>query len=123
MNALHWFEIPARDIERAQRFYETLLATPLKREPMGEQTLALFPYTQGEGVGGCLISGPHVPPPSGDGTLVYLGAAPDLDTVLARVPAAGGRITTPKVALPDGMGVFAHIEDSEGNRVGLHALS
>ena len=120
MNALHWFEIPARDIERAQRFYETLLATPLKREPMGEQTLAIFPYTQGEGVGGCLISGPQVPPPSREGTLVYLPAAPDLDTVLARVQAAGGRIATPKVTLPD-LGVFAHVEDSEGNRVGLFA--
>jgi hypothetical protein len=41
---------------------------------------------------------------------------------LARVQGAGGRITTPKVALPPGMGYFAHVADSEGNVVGLHAL-
>ena len=46
-----------------------------------------------------------------------------LDTVLARVAGAGGRVTTPKVQLPEGMGCFAHITDSEGNRVGLHALA
>jgi predicted enzyme related to lactoylglutathione lyase len=27
-----------------------------------------------------------------------------------------------KTALPDGLGVFAHILDCEGNRVGLHAV-
>jgi uncharacterized protein len=54
---------------------------------------------------------------------VYLNAAPSLDAWLARVPAAGGSIAQPKVTLPDGMGVFAHIIDSEGNRVGLHAMA
>jgi hypothetical protein len=32
-------------------------------------------------------------------------------------------VTTPKVQLPDGMGCFAHIADTEGNRVGLHAAA
>ena len=41
--------------------------------------------------------------------------------LLARVEAAGGRIASPKVQLPGDMGAFAHIVDTEGNRVGLHA--
>ena len=53
-NALNWFEIPVRDLDRAQAFYETLLATP-------------------------------------------------------------------KVQLPGEVGCFAHITDTEGNRIGLHA--
>ena len=60
---------------------------------------------------------------SANGTLVYLNAGPSLDAWLARVPAAGGSVALPKVTLPDGMGCFAHIIDSEGNRVGLHALA
>jgi hypothetical protein len=120
MNAIAWFEIPARDIDRAQRFYETLLAAPLRRETMGPQTtLALLPYQPGQGVGGCLMASPGLVPSAG-GSLVYLDVGPTLDSVLGRLPATG-RITTPKVTLPDGMGVFAHIEDCEGNRVGLHA--
>jgi uncharacterized protein len=55
--------------------------------------------------------------------LIFLNAGPSLDAVLARVKSVGGHITTPKVALPGNMGVFAHITDSEGNRVGLHALA
>jgi predicted enzyme related to lactoylglutathione lyase len=37
--------------------------------------------------------------------------------------AAGGRISTPRVDLPEGMGSFVHLIDSEGNRIGLHALA
>ena len=121
MNAIAWFEIPAQDLDRAQRFYEALLAAPLRRESAGPQTeLAVLPYQPGQGVGGCLMAGPGLVPAAAAGPLVYLAVGPTLDAALARLP-AGGRIATPKVTLPDGMGVFAHIDDSEGNRVGLHA--
>lgn len=122
--ALNWFEIPVRDLDRAQRFYETLLNRPLKREAMGPDTpMAIFPYDQAGGVGGCLFGGPSAPPPSGGGTVVYLNAEPALNVVLARLPEAGGKLLVPRTELPDGMGAFAVFEDSEGNRVGLHALS
>ncbi|MEO5881414.1 MAG: VOC family protein [Caldimonas sp.] len=117
---IDWFEIPVKDMERAQRFYETLLATRLRRETIGDNSLAVFPYAD-TGVGGCLLAGAAVPAPSLDGTLVYLHAGASLDAVLERVGAAGGRVVTPKVQLPGDMGCFAHVADSEGNRVGLHA--
>jgi predicted enzyme related to lactoylglutathione lyase len=120
-NAVDWFEIPVRDMNRAARFYESLLASPLRRETIASNQLSVFSYAE-TGVGGCLIAGEHVPAPASRGTLVYLNARPSLDAVLARVEAAGGRITTPKVQLPGDMGCFAHITDTEGNRVGLHAL-
>jgi uncharacterized protein len=120
-NAVTWFEIPATDLERAQRFYESVLGTTMRREQMGDEQLAVFVY-QEPGAGGCLHRGSHPVAPSRDGTRVYLDAGPSLDAALARVERAGGRIATPKVALPPGMGFFAHIEDSEGNVVGLHAL-
>jgi predicted enzyme related to lactoylglutathione lyase len=118
--ALDWFEIPVQDLARAQRFYETLLGTSLRREQMGESALAVFPYPE-SATGGCLMAGPGTPAPSANGTLVYLNADPSLDAVLARVERAGGRVATPKVQLPGDMGVFAHVTDTEGNRVGLHA--
>jgi len=121
-HAIAWFEIPVRDIDRAQAFYTSLLGEPLRRETMGNHTLAVFSYGE-SGIGGCLMAGDDVPEPSAAGTLIYLDAGPSLDAVLARVAGAGGRITTPKVQLPGNMGCFAHIADSEGNRVGLHALA
>ncbi|HEX3140606.1 MAG TPA: VOC family protein [Rhizobacter sp.] len=120
-HALNWFEIPVRNIDRAQAFYEQLLAAKLRRENMGEHTLAVFPYDD-SAVGGCLLAGAGVEP-STSGALVYLNAEPSLDAALARVEAAGGRITTPKVQLPGDMGVFAHVTDTEGNRLGLHAVA
>ena len=117
---IDWFEIPVRDIERAQRFYETLLGTSLRRETIIGQTLAVFPYADG-GAGGCLIAGSNAPAPSTIGTLVYLPVSPTLDAALGRLEQAGGRVLTPPVVLPGDMGCFAHVADSEGNRVGLHA--
>ena len=122
-SAVHWFEIPVRNLDRAQSFYEALLGAPLRREQMGpETTLAVFQYDE-PGVGGCLYANEKGPEPSTQGALVYLNAEPSLDAVLARVESCGGHISTPKVQLPEGMGCFAHITDTEGNRVGLHALS
>jgi uncharacterized protein len=119
-HASNWFEIPALDLDRAQRFYEALLGVSIRRETIAGSELGVFGCDEA-GVGGCLIAGPGAPVPSDRGTLVYLDAGDRLDAVLARVEPAGGRITTPKVALPGDMGCFAHIADTEGNRVGLHA--
>lgn len=122
MNAVNWFEIPVRDLARAQRFYEIVLGTPMRREAMGPQQMAVFAYAPEAGVGGCLVHEEGAVP-AAVGSLVYLNAGPALDPVLARAAAAGGRIATPKTALPEGMGFWAHIDDCEGNRVGLHAMA
>ncbi len=119
-SALSWFEIPAADLSRATRFYETVIDGKLKTETMGPLKLAIFPYDQA-GVGGCLIAA-NGHTPSADGTLVYLGVAA-LDAALERACRAGGKIALPRTELPEGMGVYAHIVDSEGNRVGLHAMA
>jgi len=114
-----WFEIPVSDLDRATAFYEQLFSETLKREQMGpEVTLAVFPY-DGTGVSGCLMRAPNARP-AASGTMVYLNADAGLDTLLARIEAAGGKVALPPIALPEGMGRFAHILDSEGNLVGLH---
>jgi len=116
-----WFEIPAADLDRACRFYETVLATSLNRGQFGPETLAVFPY-QKPAVSGCLSQRPDQSP-AANGTVIYLKAGPDLDGALARVSPAGGKVVVPKTALPPGMGFYARIEDTEGNLVGLHAIS
>lgn len=119
-NALHWFEIPAADLPRATRFYQTLLGKELKSETIGSEKLAIFPYSQ-PGVGGCLIAGKRYAP-AADGTVVYLPVEA-LDPALGRAARAGGKVALGRTALPDGMGFYAHIFDTEGNRVGLHAMA
>lgn len=116
-SAVRWFEIMAADLERAVGFYETILGQELRREEMAGTALAVFPCAE-SGVAGCLMAGT----PSPAGTVVYLGCDGRLDVVLARVEHAGGAVLLGRTALPPGMGFFAHIRDSEGNRVGLHSL-
>ena len=120
-DAISWFEIPATDLGRAMRFYEAVLGIAMKREKMGPQELAVFSY-QAPGVGGCIAQGEGFRP-SQQGNLVYLFAGPSMKTVLGRVEGAGGKIALGQTELPDNLGCFAHIIDSEGNKVGLHALA
>jgi predicted enzyme related to lactoylglutathione lyase len=120
-NVVVWFEIPASDFGRAAGFYETILATKLKEEQFGGARMAVFPYER-PGVSGCVMDAPqHAGRESG--TLVYLNCDGRLAEVAGRVEAAGGALLTPRIDLPEGMGSFFHIRDSEGNRVGLHAAS
>lgn len=120
VSSINWYEIPVTDMTRARAFYEAVFNVELKRELVDPMDMAIFPGGRyAGGVTGCLVSGPgHVP--GAGGSLVYLDAAPDLDALLERVPANGGRVVFPKTRLPNGLGFFAHIADTEGNRVGVH---
>lgn len=121
-HALDWFEIPVADMDRAIRFYETASARKLRREASGGpgQELAVFQMKDEDAVKGALLSAPHARP-STQGAIVYLNAAPAIDAWLERAQQAGGKVLLGKTALPDGMGFFAHVLDTEGNRVGLHS--
>ena len=117
--AVTWFEIPATDLQRAKRFYETIFETQLRVEDFGGP-MAIFPY-QNPGIGGCIFAGGTHPSPHG--TLIYLNAEGRLDRTLELLESAAGRVDTLKTKVSDDIGYVAHFIDSEGNRVGLHATS
>jgi predicted enzyme related to lactoylglutathione lyase len=114
-----WFEIPVANLERAKKFYETILPVKLIINQFGPERIAVFPY-EAPAISGCLIEATDLKP--GHGALPCLNADPYLDAVLEKVEQAGGRIVHPYSDLPPGMGCFARIEDSEGNLIGLHAM-
>ena len=119
-NALTWFEIPAADLNRAATFYGKVIGQSLVRESMGPHDMAVFPFERQSGVGGCLMAADYLKP--GDvGNVIYLQINDSIDAALSRALQAGGKVALGKTALPGDMGYYAHIIDSEGNRVGLHA--
>ncbi len=120
-NALTWFEIPTVDFDRARRFYETVLERPVPEQVFGSSRIALFSYDPNGGAGGCLDEESRSRP-SADGVVIYLSVDGRFDRALELVEAAGGRIAAPKERMP-GVGDVAHVVDSEGNRIGLHAKS
>jgi predicted enzyme related to lactoylglutathione lyase len=117
---LSWFEIPALDFARARSFYEKLFAVELKEHIAGPNIMGVFPYDEQKASGGCVMKGPALVP-TNDGVIIYLNAGDSLDEVLHRVPTAGGEVVFAKTPVPN-IGVFAHIKDTEGNRVGLFAV-
>jgi predicted enzyme related to lactoylglutathione lyase len=116
-NVPAWFEIPTDNLDRAQRFYETILAQPLKRESFGGTDIAVLRGGAKPNSSGALIAMEDCRP-SVQGSIVYLSVA-DLDAVLERAQTNGGDTLVPRTALPEGMGFFAQFRDCEGNRVGL----
>jgi predicted enzyme related to lactoylglutathione lyase len=115
-----WFEIPAADLGRAIRFYETIFGIELNRQQFGPSELAVLPYEE-PAISGCLIAAEDFKPSTYAG--IYLNADPSLDAVLERVAAAGGSVLQPRTELPPGMGCYAKILDTEGNAVGIHAVN
>lgn len=117
-NMLNWFEIAASDFERAQKFYETIFGFNMQTMNM-EVKMAFFPYDEGK-VSGAICAGPDYKP-SADGSLIYLNANPDLNEVLSKVEAAGGKILLAKRQISPDYGYMALFLDSEGNRMALHS--
>ena len=125
-DAVCWFEIPVLDLDRAERFYQAVLGCTFTREASATGdagvTLAMFGSRDGERppLCGCLIEGTPLKP-SAEGVTIYFNTA-DMAGLLERAVAAGGSLLVPRTAIGP-YGFFAHILDSEGNRVGLHSLS
>lgn len=120
-DALNWFEIAVNDFDRARRFYSEILGVVLTEVNAGGTRMALFPHTPESGVGGTLTQIPETRPGLA-GTIIYLNVDGDLDGVLERIPAAGGRILRPRSPIGE-QGAIAVFMDPEGNVVGLHSYS
>jgi uncharacterized protein len=122
-NAISWFEIPASDLARAQKFYETIFDLKLNPLDLPNIKMRMFPLEDMMGVGGAVVdSGGFHKPSTTDGPLIYLNGNPDLQKVLDKVEGAGGKIMVPKTEISPEYGYMAVIIDTEGNRIGLHSI-
>jgi uncharacterized protein len=122
-HAISWFEIPTTDLERAAKFYETILGIELVPMDMPNFQMRMFPVQDNmTGISGALTYAPDFYQPQSNGTLVYLNANPDVQVVLDKVEAAGGKIVVPKTEISPEIGFMGVFLDTEGNRVALHAI-
>ncbi len=123
-NAISWFEIPSTDIDRAQKFYETIFGLKLIPLDVAQIRMRMFPIDDPmTGIGGAIVNAPGFYVPSQtDGPLVYLNGNPDVQHVLDKVEEAGGKIAVPKTLISPDYGHMAVFIDTEGNRVALHSV-
>lgn len=122
-NAISWFEIPSVDLERAQKFYETIFGVTLIPMDMPDIKMRMFPLEDRMGVGGAIVHSDGFHKPSAtDGPLIYLNGNPDLQQVLGKVEAAGGKVIVPKTEISPEYGHMGVFIDTKGNRIGLHSV-
>jgi uncharacterized protein len=123
-HAVSWFEIPALDINRAQKFYEAIFDIEMIPLDMDNIKMRMFPIEDPmTGIGGALCQLEGFYKPTTDlGPIVYLNANPDLQLVLDKVEAAGGKIISPKTEISPEYGYMGMFIDTEGNRVALHSV-
>ncbi len=117
-NPVGWFEIPVNDIDRATKFYETLLEIKLRRQDaMGYEMVWIPMVDDAYGAPGALMKGPGYDVGS-KGPVMYF-TCPDIESALQRGEEAGGKIILQKKDIGE-YGYIAWLSDSEGNTVALH---
>lgn len=116
-NPVGWFEIPMLDVERATKFYETVLEIKLeRRDVMGYEAL-WFPADYGShGISGLLMKGDGYHP-SATGPVIYFNCD-DIDAALARAETFGVTIKLRKKEIGE-TGWIAWLSDTEGNNIAL----
>jgi uncharacterized protein len=118
-NLISIVEITTIYFPRAVTFYKTILNTSIEEINMDGALMGLFP-SDGETVSVALINSAQYKT-SMDGAVVYFNAGDDLQIVLDKIKANGGKIIVPKTDIGSGIGFYAMFNDTEGNKLGLHS--
>jgi predicted enzyme related to lactoylglutathione lyase len=117
-NQIVWCDIPVTNLDRAIKFYSTVLGKPVIKQSVGGMDYGLLPDA-GQDVSGCLMVSKDAKP-SAEGPLIYLNCEGRLPIAIAVVDLNGGRVLEPRQPMGD-LGFRAIVLDSEGNRIALHS--
>ena len=108
-----WTEIPVRDLDKAQVFYETVFGFNMARDSSGPNDLVNFDAEM-SGIGGHLYPGV---PAAENGPTLHLAVPDNLEAAIVRCKEAGGAVVSPAITIPPGR--FAYATDPDGNSLGL----
>jgi len=118
MANIGFFQIPADDVGRARKFYQSLLGWKIEPDTTLEnKSLQWQNILTGEPEEGTMNKG-GIYKRMGPGPIMNFVIIQDFDRVLAKVEKLGGKIVMPKNAIKR-VGLVAVIQDTEGNVIGL----
>ncbi len=124
MSRVVHFEIHAADPDRTMSFYQALFGWQFTRwDAPQEYWLIRTGPESAPGIDGGLMRRAGGAPVDGGAVNAYVCtvACDDVDAMASRIPALGGRLAVPKMAVP-GIGWLAYAKDPEGNIFGLMHL-
>lgn len=113
MNRPIHFEIPTDDPDRSRAFYRDVFGWKFQSWDGPQEYWLIRTGEETPGIDGGLLRRPR----PGAGVVNTIGVT-DLDTTLARVADAGGRIVAPRMEIP-GVGHVAYFADLDGHTFGL----
>ena len=121
LNSVHnravWFDIPVANLERASKFYGSILDIKVDIIDTGDFSFAVLEHSEGNG--GCLV--PNASEISAtQGILLYLNVNGRIKDAVSKVHSNGGNIIQDTHEIGP-HGFRAVVCDSEGNRVVLHS--
>ena len=117
-NPVQWLEIATTNLERAKDFYAKVFELEFQFIEMPDSKMYMFGEPTKVGSAGCLVHADGSNP-SADGTIIYFSCE-DVAIQAQRAESAGGKLIVPKTDIGE-FGFFAHVIDTEGNRIGLHS--
>ncbi len=103
-------EIPAPDLDAAQRFYSTMFGWEILTGHSDNYIL----WKAGDLTGGFDAAAS----PGGNSLVVYLKVE-NIPEKLSEIEAVGGGVLSPKTEIPAECGYLAHFRDPNGNIIGL----
>ncbi len=124
MNPIGWIDLPATDLDRAEKFYGDFFGFEFKRQSeMGGRTMSWFPMDMkvyGSGI--TLMKADDCVPAGANGPLIYFAAPGDgLKDALSKAEGLGIKVVLDHTSIGE-HGHYAVIEDSEGNNVAIHSM-
>ncbi|TGL90779.1 VOC family protein [Leptospira congkakensis] len=118
-NTISIVEIPVSNMDRAIKFYQTILNVSIEKMAMEDTELGVIPADENS-VSVVLVKGKDYTPTK-NGIMVYLNLGDDLQPALDKVEKNGGKIVLPKTLISPEMGYYAFIIDTEGTKIGFHS--
>lgn len=125
-NPAVWFEIYVQQMERAQKFYETVLNVKLEELPLPETEddnllqMMFFPSNMvGFGCSGALVKMDGFTS-TGNNTIIYFHSK-NCSIEEKKIEPAGGKIFKPKMTIGK-YGAIVLATDTEGNMFGIHSM-
>lgn len=122
-NPVAWFDIYVADMERAKKFYESVLKVQLA--DLGDPSdpnivMKSFPGDREKyGATGALVQMKGAP--VGQNSVVVYFACEDCSVEEARVETSGGKVRKPKFSIGE-YGFTSLAIDTEGNMIGFHSM-
>ncbi len=120
MNKVVHFEIPADDMERAQKFYRETFGWSINEIPRMNYCLVNTVETDEKGMPktpGAINGGMVKRDETGKHPVIVI-KVPSIEEHIKKVEKTGGKIVMPTVPVGD-MGFYARFRDTEGNIIGL----